>query len=119
IYSLQDIYPHADLVSYPSLQEGFGNAFLEAVYFRKPILVNNYSIYAYDIKPKGFEAIEMDNFISQATVDATNKLLDNPEEIKRITDKNYELSLKHYSYTVLQNKLQSLVEDVWGRPSNS
>ena len=118
IYSLQDIYPHADLVSYPSLQEGFGNAFLEAVYFRKPILVNIYSIYAYDIKPKGFEAIEMDNFISQATVDATNELLDNPAEIKRITDKNYELSLKHYSYTVLQNKLQGLVEDIWGRSAN-
>lgn len=118
IYSLQDIYPHADLVSYPSLQEGFGNAFLEAVYFRKPILVNNYSIYAFDIKPKGFEAIEMDNFISQATVDETNKLLDNPAEIKRITDKNYELSLKHYSFTVLENKLKDIVEDIWGRQPN-
>ncbi len=115
IYSLQDVYPHADLVSYPSLQEGFGNAFLEAVYFRKPILVNNYSIYSFDIKPKGFEAIEMDNFISQSTVDETNNLLDNPAEIKRITDKNYELSLIHYSYTVLQNKLMGLVEDIWGR----
>lgn len=115
IYSLQDVYPHADLVSYPSLQEGFGNAFLEAVYYRKPILVNNYSIYSFDIKPKGFEAIEMDNFISQSTVDATNKLLDNPVEIKRITDKNYQLSLKHYSYTVLQNKLCGIVEDIWGR----
>ena len=118
IYSLQDIYPHADLISYPSLQEGFGNAFLEAVYFRKPILVNNYSIYAFDIKPKGFEAIEMDNFISQSTVDETNKLLDNPEEITRITDKNYELSLKHYSFTVLENKLKDIVEDIWGRQPN-
>ncbi len=118
IYSLQDIYPHADLVTYPSLQEGFGNAFLETVYFRKPILVNNYSIYAYDIKPKGFEAIEMDDFISQSTVDQTNKLLDDPAEIKRITDKNYQLSLKHYSYTVLQNKLRGLVEDIWGREAN-
>lgn len=115
IYSLQDIYPHADLVSYPSLQEGFGNAFLEAVYFRKPILVNNYSIYAFDIKPKGFEAIEMDNFISQSTVDETNNLLDDPIRIKKITDKNYELSLKHYSFTVLENKLRDIVEDIWGR----
>ncbi len=119
IYSLQDIYPHADLVSYPSIQEGFGNAFLEAVYFRKPILVNNYSIYSFDIKPKGFEAIEMDNFISQSTVDATNKLLDDPERIKRITDKNYQLSLKHYSYTVLKNKLRGIVEDIWGRKPTS
>ena len=54
IYTLQDIYPYADFVTYPSLIEGFGNAFLETIYFKKPILVNNYSIYSTDIKPKGF-----------------------------------------------------------------
>lgn len=31
IYSLNDIYPHADFVTYPSLIEGFGNALLEAI----------------------------------------------------------------------------------------
>ena len=35
-YSLWDIYPHADFITYPSLLEGFGNAFLEAIYFKKP-----------------------------------------------------------------------------------
>lgn len=30
IYTLYDVYPHADLVTYPSHYEGFGNAFLEA-----------------------------------------------------------------------------------------
>ncbi|MFH0881191.1 MAG: glycosyltransferase family 4 protein, partial [Lentisphaerota bacterium] len=34
IYTLWDLYRHADLVTYPSLYEGFGNAFLEAIYFR-------------------------------------------------------------------------------------
>ena len=63
-------------------------------------------------------AIEMDNFISQSTVDETNKLLDDPDRIKAITDKNYQLSLKHYSYTVLQNKLRDIVEDIWGRQPN-
>jgi mannosylglucosylglycerate synthase len=53
VYTLQDIYPYADFVTYPSLIEGFGNAFLETIWFRKPILVNNYSIYSTDIKPKG------------------------------------------------------------------
>ncbi len=45
IYTLNDIYPHADLVTYPSGYEGFCNAFLEAIYFRKPVVVNNYSIF--------------------------------------------------------------------------
>ncbi len=115
IYTLEDIYPHADLVTYPSLQEGFGNAFLEAIYFKKPILVNNYSIYSYDIKPKGFEAIEMDNFISDKTVREMNALLDDPDRIKKITEKNYELSLRYYSYTVLEHKLKEIVSNIWGR----
>jgi hypothetical protein len=38
VYTLWDLYPHAALVTYPSLYEGFGNAFLEAVYFRVPLL---------------------------------------------------------------------------------
>jgi len=37
IYSLADVYPHADLVTYPSSFEGFGNAFLEAIYYRRPL----------------------------------------------------------------------------------
>ena len=43
VYTLFDIYPHADLVTYPSYYEGFGNAFLEAVYFGKPVVVNTYA----------------------------------------------------------------------------
>ena len=58
IYTLEDIYPHADLVTYCSNFEGFGNAFLEAIYFRKPIVVNTYSIYTMDIQPKGFDVID-------------------------------------------------------------
>src|SRR6185295_1084667 len=64
VYSLFDIYPHADLVTYPSSYEGFGNAFLEAVYFRKPVLVNTYAVYARDIGPLGFKTIEMPQMIS-------------------------------------------------------
>ncbi len=65
VYTLGDIYPFADLVTYPSQIEGFGNAFLEAVYFRSPIVVNMYSIYEIDIKPKGFKAIEFNGFITE------------------------------------------------------
>jgi len=45
IYTIGDIYQCADLVTYPSGYEGFGNAVLEAIYFKKPVVVNRYSIY--------------------------------------------------------------------------
>ncbi|MDR2110819.1 MAG: glycosyltransferase family 4 protein, partial [Spirochaetaceae bacterium] len=53
-YSLWDCYLNADFVTYPSTYEGFGNAFLEAIWFKKPILVNRYSIFQQDIEPVDF-----------------------------------------------------------------
>lgn len=114
IYSLQDVYPHADLVTYPSIIEGFGNAFLEAIYFRKPIMVNNYSIYSHDIKPLGFEVIEMDDFIARDTIAETKAVLADPERIRKMTDHNYQLALKYFSYTVLETKLWYLVKSFFG-----
>ena len=114
IYTLEDIYPHADLVTYPSLIEGFGNAFLETIWFRKPIMVNNYSIYATDIKPKGFKAIEMDNFISKSTIDKTNEVLNNRKLAREMADINYSLGLKYYSYSVLRNQLRAVLTRHWG-----
>lgn len=115
IYTLEDIYPHADFVTYPSLFEGFGNAFLEAVYFRKPILVNNYSIYAQDIKPKGFDVVEMDNFIDDATMSHAKELLEDPERMQDMVDTNYLLGLRYYSYHTVAHSLEQIITGFWGR----
>ena len=114
IYTLEDIYPHADLVTYPSLIEGFGNAFLETIWFRKPILVNNYSIYATDIKPKGFQVIEMDNFISHETIITASKVLNDKKLAREMADTNYALGLRYYSYSVLRNQLRAVLTRHWG-----
>ncbi len=114
IYTLQDIYPYADFVTYPSLIEGFGNAFLETIYFKKPILVNNYSIYSTDIKPKGFETIEMDDFITDETVRQVKEVLKNTELRNRMVEKNYEIAKRFYSFSVLQEKLWDILTTFWG-----
>ncbi len=114
IYSLQDVYPHADLVTYPSTFEGFGNAFLEAVYFNKPIVINNYSIYSHDIKPKGFKVIEIDDYIEGSTIQEINSILDNPEKAREMVKTNYNLALRYYSYKVLRQKLKYIVGEFFG-----
>ncbi len=114
VYTLQDIYPYADFVTYPSLIEGFGNAFLETIWFRKPILVNNYSIYSTDIRPKGFDVVEIDDFITDKTIDDVQNLLNNPERVRQMTEKNYQLALKHYSYSMVKQKLTTLLSNVYG-----
>ncbi len=114
VYSLWDVYPHADLVTYPSNLEGFGNAFLEAIYFRKPIVVNTYSIYTIDIKPKGFKVIELEGFVNEAAVQETKELLRNPDLRSEMVERNYELGKRYYSYTVLAGKLKTLLSDCLG-----
>ena len=119
IYTLEDIYPHADLITYPSNFAGFGNAFLEAIYFRKPIVVNTYSIYAMDIKPKGFSVIEIDGYVSEEAVRKAREVLEKPDLRKEMVDKNYEIAARCYSYAVLRRKLKNLIFDSLScRPEN-
>jgi glycosyltransferase involved in cell wall biosynthesis len=114
VYSLWDAYPHADLVTYPSMVEGFGNAFLEAIYFQRPIVVNNYAIYATDIRPKGFNVVEFDDFITDETVETTREVLQNPALAEEMCRLNYRLALKHFSYRILRSKLQVLLNNAFG-----
>lgn len=109
VYSLADAYHPADLVTYPSTIEGFGNAFLEAIYFRKPIVMSTYEIYRIDIKPKGFNVIEFGDYITTDTVRRTRDLLQNPDEAAKIVEQNYEIASRYYSYANLEKLLAGLV----------
>jgi glycosyltransferase involved in cell wall biosynthesis len=114
IYALADVYPNADLVTYPSDLEGFGNAFLEAIYFRKPILVNNYSIYSIDIKPKGFQVIEFDGYIVEDTLRQARQLLENPGLMAEMAEHNFQRARKYYSYKILERHLHTLLVGCFG-----
>jgi glycosyltransferase involved in cell wall biosynthesis len=114
VYTLFDVYPHADLVTYPSDYEGFGNAFLEAIYFRKPIVVNSYSIYSIDIRPKGFRVIEMDGYVTKHAIEKTREVLGDEKLRSEMADHNFELGRRHYSYSVLRQKLKALITDCFG-----
>ena len=108
-YTLWDVYPHADFITYPTLYEGFGNALLEAIYFRKPVLVNRYSVYVADIAPLGFDFVEVDGWISDESVSEVRCLLDDPGRRQAMVDTNYALAAQHFSYDVLARKLEELL----------
>ncbi|HEX5588930.1 MAG TPA: glycosyltransferase family 4 protein [Candidatus Limnocylindrales bacterium] len=114
IYTLAEVYPAADFVTYPSTFEGFGNAFLEAVYFRRPILVNNYSTYEVDIRPRGFRVVWFDGFISDATMTLARRLLDDPGLQADWGARNYELGARHFSFAILRRHLEDLLADCFG-----
>jgi hypothetical protein len=108
-YTIDDAYQNADLVTYPSGYEGFGNAFLEAIYFRKPIVVNRYSIFVEDIEPCGFQVIPFESFVTSEVVNRIQSFLE-PEHLNRAADMNYEVGKHYFSYEVLERELLPLIE---------
>lgn len=113
-YSLADAYAVSDLVTYPSAIEGFGNAFLEALYYRRPLVMSAYAIYRADIQPKGFKVIEFGEFVTAATVAQVQALLENPAQVRAMVEHNYELGRRYYSYTALEKRLVALLNDCIG-----
>lgn len=115
IYTLADAYSQADFITYPSLYEGFGNALLEAFYYRRPVLVNRYSIYVADIEPKGAKVITMDGYITRDVVAKVEKIIADPAYYQAMVDYNYELGKAFFSYSVLRRKLRALVTNFTGQ----
>ncbi len=112
--SLWDLYAHADFITYPSLYEGFGNAFLEAVYFKKPLLINRYAIFVRDIEPKSFDLIVMDGYLTKKNVLKVRELLENPDLRERMTAHNYTVAARHYSYAMLRRQLDNMMANFFG-----
>ena len=114
VYTLYDIYPHADLVTYPSYYEGFGNAFLEAVYFGKPVVVNTYAVYARDIDPLGFKTIEMSMIVTNEVVEKTREIIHDSSLRDEWAAINFDLGVKFFSYSVARRKLAGRIAKLFG-----
>ncbi|MGC9450956.1 MAG: glycosyltransferase [Oceanipulchritudo sp.] len=120
LYTLWDLYPHADLVTYPSTYEGFGNALLEAVYFKKPVVINRYNIFIEDIEPKGFNLAVIDGFITRDVVRKVERLLADADYRTRVMEENFKVARRYYSYTTLRRNLRIMINSLTGwRPANN
>jgi glycosyltransferase involved in cell wall biosynthesis len=108
-YTIADVYKCADIVTYLSGYEGFGNAFLESIYYNKPIIVNRYSIYVADIEPKGFDVIGIDGFVTAKAILEIKRVLEDKEYRQEMVKKNYDLAKHYYSFEVLEKRLMSII----------
>ena len=105
--SLADAYAAADLACFPSLYEGFGNALLEAFFFRRPVFVNRYSVYVRDIAPLGVQCIEIDGDVTDSAVAEVKHVLSDPASANEAVAHNFTVGLEHFSFAA--------VRDVYGR----
>jgi glycosyltransferase involved in cell wall biosynthesis len=125
IYSLWDSYIYADFVTYPSLWEGWGNQFLEALRARLPILLFEYPVYRADIKDKGFRVVSLGSEIQErddlglaqvapetieAAADQAVELLTDGRLRQETVEHNFRLGREHYSPKSLQGYLAPLME---------
>jgi glycosyltransferase involved in cell wall biosynthesis len=111
-HSLHDAYLAADLVTYPSRYEGFGNALLEAIHYGKPLVVNRYPVYEADIAPLGFRFIEITNAITDQTVADVRAILADPQRQAADAAHNFAIGRRQFSYTALQGHLAALIGEL-------
>ncbi len=126
VYSLWDCYVHADLITYPSLLEGWGNQFLETLFARRPIALFEYPVYVADLLPHGFEVAslgsETDGPDADGLVQAKPERLDAAVEevIRYLTDgtyrdqvvsANFERGRRLFGLPVLEPLLASLTAE--------
>jgi len=124
IYSFWDTYTIADLITYPSLWEGWGNQLLEAFRAKLPVVLFEYPVYLEDIKDKGFDVISLGSVIkSRDRLDlaeiSTKILQDAADECvvcltdrqvrEQLVDKNYRIAKQNYAYETLENDLGPLL----------
>ncbi|AEH51679.1 glycosyltransferase family 4 protein [Pseudothermotoga thermarum] len=123
-YSLWDMYANADLVTYTSVAEGWGNQLIEAVFAKKPLVVFEYPVYITDIKPLGFEFFSLGDYASldhegfwtvpkerlRKTAQEVTDVLSNKVELSRIVEKNFEIGKRNLSLTNLAEYLNMILE---------
>jgi len=126
-YSLWDTYVVSDIITYPSVIEGWGNQFLEGIFAKKPLVVFEYPVYKTDIKDLGFEVISLGDvfearkngkYVSipkEAIVRAVEEaisILKDGKAYKKMVEKNFELGKKYFSYRTLESILSDIIKNV-------
>ena len=126
VYSLWDSYVFADFVTYPSLWEGWGNQFLEALRARLPLMLFEYPVYRADIKDKGFRVVSLGSEIQgrddlglvqvapqviEAAADQAVELLAEARLRQETVEHNFQVGRQHYSLESLRGYLAPLIED--------
>jgi len=123
MYSLWDTYVFADIITYPSIQEGWGNQFLEGLFAKKPMLVFEYDVYKEDIKRKGFKVVSLgdkyelneyglakvDKRVIERAAGECIKLLIDKDYREKIVEENFQSGREFFSLKSLEEKLKIII----------
>ena len=119
LYTNRDVLVNADLVTYLPLWEGFGNAFLEAVAARVPVVISTYLVYKTDIKIMGFENIEvLDRYDEDGHLIFTDDVVElmyaavtDMKLRKRMVERNFAIGKRYFGLERLNEMLSRVIDD--------
>ncbi len=123
VYSLWDSYVFSDIITYPSIYEGWGNQFLEGIFAKKPMIVFEYGVYRDDIKNKGFKIISLgdrytidekglthvNNDVIEYAAEECIKVLLDKEYRENIVNINFKIAKKYFSLKSLRGYLEEII----------
>ena len=108
IYSIADAYAHANLVTFPSRIEGFGNPVIEAAANHLPLLVRHYPVLD-DMLDKGFKFVLLEDGLTRQAVDQAVSLLTD-RAARRVLSENAALVQKYFAPLTLEILLSEVLE---------
>eukprot|EP00105_Crassostrea_gigas_P037011 XP_019921159.1 PREDICTED: uncharacterized protein LOC109618254 [Crassostrea gigas] len=113
--SLDDAYAAATACTYFSSYEGFGNAFIEAVWAKVPIFVNNYKpVFEQDIGCHPFRLVVTENNeLTLKNIREISDILSDKELQKEIGEHNYKIGKEHFSFDVLRDFFRKYLKKKW------
>jgi mannosylglucosylglycerate synthase len=109
IYTLWDAFIASDFVTYPSLIEGFGNQYIESVYFKKPVIITPYPVYKSDIRPLGFKSVEISHKLTIKDIKLIKEFMNDKSKVEKMVNDNFELGKKHFSFEATEDKIKKLL----------
>ena len=111
-YTMGDAYVYADLVTFPSDLEGFGNPVIEAAMYGRPLFVNRYPVLddILMLAEGRFDFIVIDDDVTAAAVARAYEVLTDPVARERMVHGNFVAARRHFSMERLAQRLQGLLD---------
>jgi mannosylglucosylglycerate synthase len=119
MFTNRDVLVNADIVTYLPIWEGFGNALLEAIAAKVPVVTTTYLVYKTDIKIMGFDNIEIHDVydaenrlvIPERAVDEMYKLLKEQPTRKAMVEGNFRIGKKEFGLDTLARLIAETFDD--------
>lgn len=109
IYSLWDAYSIADMVTYPSILEGWGNQFLEAIVAKLPVATYKYPVYLTDIEKFNFNIVSLgcEHSAEEDLVKVDSKIMENAakKSLVYLLDDQYRTKMVEFNYDLAAKEL--------------